>query len=616
MNAIFYRSNQFLKSTIKFILIVLVLLTSINTKAQEENNEQVKRLQRSIFIFTFAQQIQWENSESFNTFKIGVLGNDRTYIDLKGLSQKRKIQNKKVSVSRFNAVKDINDVQLLYVNKQLSFDIDYILSKISGKNILLISEDYNFNSSMINIVNVGNSFEYEINSELLKQENFKVANALKASAVSNSQKWKDLYQATEQSLNEVKKENEQKEKIIKTKEVLIKTKDEAINIQQEKISTQDSKLDTFKLKVSKQNQSINELGDLNLLQQKKFEEKLVLERKLNDTIKAQIKLANKQKEAIESSRLKIDEQTKYLKTQSLEIENNKLILKSKEEKIKRQQTINYLLGFLVLLTIIGGFLMYKNYRTEKKLATALDEKNKAIEENSKLIKAKNEELEQFAYIASHDLKEPLVTISGLITLLQEDYDPLLDETGKKTLEYISKSSDRMKDLVDALLDYSRLGKTKEHTEVNCNELVNTIKSDLANIIERTQSTLNINKLPIVEGSQVELRLLFQNLISNGIKFVKPGVKPIIEINCVKKNDDNDKSKSFWEFSIKDNGIGIAEKHKEKIFSIFQRLHSREEYEGTGIGLAHCKRIIEAHNGRIRLESEVGIGTTFYISIPA
>ena len=146
----------------------------------------------------------------------------------------------------------------------------------------------------------------------------------------------------------------------------------------------------------------------------------------------------------------------------------------------------------------------------------------------------------------------------------------------------------MKNLIDALLEYSRLGKKKSHSEIDCNTLVNTIKSDLGNVIDRTKSTVNIEPLPTIKGSPVELRLLFQNLISNGIKFIQPDRNPIIDIDCIKTKDEKTPSKSYWEFSIKDNGIGIAEEHKERIFSIFQRLHSREEYEGTGIGLAHCK----------------------------
>jgi len=597
-----------IKTLSNLILITLFLFATPSSNAQHANSEQIKRLQRSIFIFNFSQQIPWKNNDSFDTFKIGVLGNDRTFIDLKSLSQKRKIQNKKVTVTRFNAVKDINNVQVLYVNKKLNFDINYILSKLYGKNILLISEDYNFNSSMINIVGVGDSFEYEINSDLLIQEGFAVSNTLKASAVSDSQKWKNLYQATEQTLNEVKKDNQEKE-------IIIKSKEDAITVQQEKINNQDLKIDTFEEKVSKQSQSINELGDLNKIQKKKYEEKLILERRLNDTINAQIKLVYEQQKAIVDSRIKIEEQIKYLEKQKIEIEDNKLILKDKEVLLNKYKTINYLLAFLALVTLIGAFLAYKNYRIKRELAQTLEEKNAIVEENSKLIKAKNQELEQFAYITSHDLKEPLITISGLIALIREDYHDKFDEDGRTTLDFISNSSERMKSLIDALLEYSRLGKTNTHSTVDCNVIVSTIKSDLANVIERTQSTVNIKKLPKITGSEVELRLLFQNLINNGIKFVKPDTKPIIDIDC-KKRTDKANSKAYWEFSVKDNGIGIAKEHQDRIFAIFQRLHSREEYEGTGIGLAHCKRIVEAHNGTISLESELGKGTTFYISIPA
>lgn len=592
-------SNLIINRVNRFTLFILALLFTINTSSQNNNNEQIKRTQRSIFIFNFAQQIQWKNNKDIDLFKIGVLGNDRAFIDLKGIAQKRKIQNKTINVKRFNTVSEIQDIQLLYVNKKLNFDINHILNIISGKNILLVSEDYNFHASMINMVSVGDSFEYEINSELLKKEKFKVVNTLKASAISNSQKWKNLYQKTEESLNVSKIEN-------KKKEALIKNKEKELKLQEEKI-------DTFKQRVTQQSEWINELGDINKLQQKKYDEKLAIESKLSETIQSQIKHLNKQKADIELSHLKIEEQRLFLENQNLEIADNKLTLQEKDDKIKRQKSVNILLGLLALLTIIGLFLIYKNFLTKKKLALALEDKNKIIEENTNLMNEKNKELEQFAYIASHDLKEPLVTISGLISLFQEDYINLVDDTGKKTLEYIHSASERMKKLIDALLEYSRLGQTKKHVQVNCSTLLNNIKSDLANVIKRTQTTINIQKLPNVTGSQIELGLLFQNLISNSIKFIKPNVKPIIYIDC--KEIMNSKNKSFWEFSIKDNGIGIAKKHQDRIFAIFQRLHTREEYEGTGIGLAHCKRIVDAHKGTIRLESKLDEGTTFYVSIP-
>jgi len=154
--------KQVLSHYIKFFfpfLFGIYLLFPQTVVAQNTNNEQVKRLQRAIFIFNFAEQVSWANQDDISEYKIGVLGQDRTYIDLKSLSQRRKIKKKPVNVLRFNSVREVKDVNILYVNKIYSFDLEYILTKIANKNILLVSEDYNFNSSMINMVNVGDSYD-------------------------------------------------------------------------------------------------------------------------------------------------------------------------------------------------------------------------------------------------------------------------------------------------------------------------------------------------------------------------------------------------------------------------------------------------------------------------
>ena len=203
----------------------------------------------------------------------------------------------------------------------------------------------------------------------------------------------------------------------------------------------------------------------------------------------------------------------------------------------------------------------------------------------------------------------------MINLFIDDYGNKLDETGKMTLNFINESSERMRNLIDSLLEYSRLGRTQEAKNINTNVLIESLKNDLNNVILRTNATVTAKNLPVIKGTEFEIRLLFQNLISNGIKFIDAKTKPIILIDCKKNIDPVHEHKGVYEFSIKDNGIGIEEKHKERIFSIFQRLHSREEYEGTGIGLAHCKKIIEAHGGSIWLASQLGKGTTFYFTIP-
>ena len=247
----------------------------------------------------------------------------------------------------------------------------------------------------------------------------------------------------------------------------------------------------------------------------------------------------------------------------------------------------------------------------KKRALALQEiYNKLDEEVAKRtqeLKAKNKEMEQFIYIVSHDLKEPLRAINSFAEIIQEDFKKELSEGMRKYLQFISDAATRMSELVKGLLDHSRLGKNKKQNTINLGEVLEAVQKDLTVAISESNAVLETSGLPNIRGLEVEIRLLLQNLVSNAIKFKKQDLAPVISITATEK-------KHHWKFSIQDNGIGIAENHKEKIFEIFQRLHDRNEYEGTGIGLAHCKKIIELHGGNIWVESEVGKGSTFHFTI--
>lgn len=226
----------------------------------------------------------------------------------------------------------------------------------------------------------------------------------------------------------------------------------------------------------------------------------------------------------------------------------------------------------------------------------------------KALETKNKELEQFAYIASHDLREPLQSIYSFIQLIDSDYSDLLDEVGKESIRYINDSINRMKNLIQGLLEYSRLGREAQLEELDLNDLVQEVLDDLNFSIHGSNAKITVNHLPTIKGYPVEIRLLFQNLISNAIKFRKKDVVPRIKVS-------SKKSKNYWRFEVSDNGIGIPSDYYEKIFTIFQRLHRREEYEGTGIGLAHCRKIIDLHHGEIWVESKPGQGSNFYFSIP-
>jgi len=229
------------------------------------------------------------------------------------------------------------------------------------------------------------------------------------------------------------------------------------------------------------------------------------------------------------------------------------------------------------------------------------------EKNEQLLNSKNKELEQFLYIASHDLQEPIRTINNFAGLLSRKYEQNFDEEGKKILQFINQGCYRMIDLIKGLLHYSRIGINKKTSLIDCNTIIELVKNDLSVAIQESGAEIAMGKLPLIKGFNTEIRLLFQNLLSNAIKFRKPDVP--LKIHISSENQDR-----FWQFSVKDNGIGIDSKFNDKIFQIFQRLHLMNEYEGSGIGLAHCSKIAELHGGKIWVASTPSEGSTFYFTI--
>lgn len=235
------------------------------------------------------------------------------------------------------------------------------------------------------------------------------------------------------------------------------------------------------------------------------------------------------------------------------------------------------------------------------------EAQEQVNNHIKLIEEKNKELEQFTYIASHDLQEPLRSITSFIELFQQEYQGVFDENAQMYFDFVLQSTGRMKELIKGLLDYSRIGKQMIIRKEDLNEIMRNVLHDLTNSIQKNKATVTCDDLPSIYASGLHLRILFQNLIANSLKFNKPGVPPVVHISV-------EQNKTHWTFCVKDNGIGLDSKYKDKIFTIFQRLHTKDTYEGTGIGLAHCKKIVQLHDGKIWFESQPGEGTEFYFTI--
>jgi len=294
------------------------------------------------------------------------------------------------------------------------------------------------------------------------------------------------------------------------------------------------------------------------------------------------------------------------------------------EFYRRQGVVSYLGIPLVIKEEVLGVLVFLT-REERQfageeiefLSTLAGEAAIAIhnsqhfEETAKLaanLARSNKELEQFAYVASHDLQEPLRMITAYTTLLAKRYQGKLDKDADEFIAYAADGAKRMQGLIQDLLTYSRVGtKGKEFALTDCESVLQTILTGLKAAIDESGAVVTHDPLPTVMADAGQIGQLLQNLIGNGVKY-RNSMAPQIHVSCRRNGSE-------WIFSVRDNGIGIDPKYGEKIFVIFQRLHTQQEYEGTGIGLAVCKKIVERHKGRIWVESRLGQGATFYFTIP-
>ncbi len=256
-------------------------------------------------------------------------------------------------------------------------------------------------------------------------------------------------------------------------------------------------------------------------------------------------------------------------------------------------------------------LLLSSYDTAVLKNQELQRVTEKLRQQTRELERSNAELEQFGYVVSHDLQEPLRAVSGFLDLLHRRYHSQLDEKAEQYIDFAVNGAKRMQALIQDLLGYARLGTHgKVFTTVDCSAVVTDAVANLRAAIEESKATVALpDVMPKVNGDPIQLTQLFQNLLGNAVKFRVEDRQLVIRVAVERRNGS-------WEFSVSDNGIGIEERDYARIFQVFQRLHERGKYPGTGIGLAICKKIVERHGGAIWVESTYGQGTTFRFTLPA
>jgi signal transduction histidine kinase len=280
----------------------------------------------------------------------------------------------------------------------------------------------------------------------------------------------------------------------------------------------------------------------------------------------------------------------------------------------QQQTVTILKmthGIFLILGLLFIFVLSKRMRYR---IIERERAEKQLDQYAQVLQERNEELRSFTHLISHDLREPLLLIRAFSDRLRKKHG---DTVPQKALEYvkrISRASDRMQDLLDGLLKYARVETSAgRFRTVNLADEIKGVLSDLEVRILSTNANIEVGELPVIEADPLQMRQLIQNLIGNSLKYHRPDVAPEIKIDSTLFQKDD--TKKYCQITVQDNGIGFEKKYEKTIFDIFRQLHAHNQYEGAGVGLAICKKIVERHQGEITVRSEPGMGTTFTVELP-
>ena len=574
-----------------WLVIVLFMVCTNWAAAQDASHEKLLLKQRARFVFNLIQQTAWNNIDDLEVFKIGVIGDDPIMEELQVFGSNRMFVGLPIKIDKYYKIEDLKNLQVLYVNKKFDFNIEQINEQITGENTLLISENYLFNESMINIITTNNTFQFELNEEALNAEKFMVTPAVRQLAITSSERWHEMYKASEKNLEQQRKMVEQQLNEIEKHKQDIEEQKDLLNAQKLIMTEQTVKISSQSQEISQQSQVLreqemryqNKISELTHLEKDIIEQKKNLE-KQQLSVKVQDSILSEQQEKIDNQQHMIDEQINTLSKQ--------------ETTIKLQQKINYLLIALSILGVLALIVILKNY---------LDKKAS----NKKLVQL-NEEKNKLIGVVSHDLRNPTNQIKGLANLLLLDGGENLSAAQKEYINSILASCDRQTDMIKRILDVNAI----ESNKININavnedivEITRVVTENFKISADKKSIELNFSSPLNKVEAEVDKNYLIQvieNVISNAIKYSEKDTS--VDVGVVESGEN-------LLITVADQGPGISEEDKRKMFGTYQKLSAKptDGEESYGLGLSIVRKYIEAMGGTIHCESELGKGSTFIIT---
>jgi len=567
---------------------------------------------KSAYLLRFAENIVWPNEGGLSSLRIGVYESDTAMIaTLRRYVQTARVRGKSLTVVPIHSARDLDSLEMLYLDEQRSADLRPTLRAVEGKKIVVVSTEGEPRSSiMINLLLNPDTrtFGPEVSGKNIEGAGLLVRPELL------------LLGGTRQEASEVLRQSEDSVRILRSmleeQRQILEEQQITVRRQQEEIATQRSIIDEQDLAIFDQRLSLDSLLRVSAELRDQLARNSSILGQQTQAIGAQADTIAKQQEQVRDQTSTLQLQQQVIEERRRQIEEQEGVLKQQSSTIEWQrQMLTVVLVSASILSVLLFFL-YRNYKTIRRINAELELKNRQIEaqraeleQQARLLQAANEELDSFSYSVSHDLRAPLRSIHGFSTAIQEEFADHLGNEGNDYLRRVQAAAEKMATLIDDLLKLSRVGRNAiEPVTMDLVPIARAVEAELRRLDpDRKVEFVAPETLPATADPRM-MTIVLQNLLSNAWKYSAKTPNARVEFLAELMNGE-------MVYVVRDNGAGFNMDYKAKLFAPFQRLHTHEEFQGSGIGLSIVKRIIHRHGGEVWAEGEVGRGATFRFTLP-